>query len=479
MGLKADKHATFIKLFFINIFLLVISYGVFYREGFGADTISQHAIPLINIETWITYGRYFAYLFSMGLYELGINAVEHYHIFYIMFIVNTTLALSVYQRMFREFFEELIPLVLSTSLIFINGLFCESFMFPECFPGFSLAYLFSAIGAYLVSRKKLIEGLLTLLISALFYQAPVMIAVICIIGYLYFEDDMIVSLKLVAEGILFIIFGAGISFLTTVSGSFFAALLGDTPKAVNFLGIRGEIKNIIHGMLLFFQSGYRLLPPAYFLLIILIFAVLVFVISSANPKKSLSLFLIIIAVFGTAMILPRGSETPRLLGGLYAALAVILMASVIVGSKRKRTMLPMILVLCAFLYIQIISIYKIAQNHYKSNEIDLSDARSVYSEILNYERETGNTITKVAWTTDKNTFLVNEGIYYTCGQINERTLPLVAYSLLTYVSDGREYQKVQMDKAIYKKHFKGKDWSSFDASEQLVFDNDTLYWCVY
>lgn len=489
-----DNLKTFIRLTIINLILLIIAFGCFFREGFGADTISQHVIPLINIETWITYGRYLAYAFSIILYKLGINTVEHYHVFYIMFILNTAFALSFYQLMFIfvvikngknhapsfiMFAKEVFVVVLSTALIYINGLFCESFMFPECFPGFSLAFLFSAFGSLLISRKKVISGLITLFLSALFYQAPVMVAVICIIGFLFIENDTCADLKLAIKSVLLIIYGAAVCLLTTLSGSIFASMLGDTPKPVNFLGIKRELMNVLEGYLLFFKSGYRLLPSIYLPLFFLTITIILFIMASKDIRKGLSLIPVAIALFGTAMILSRGAEMPRLLGGLYAALSMFALFSAKVVNNKKSLSFVLTLITLLFLFIQTISIFRIAQNHYKSNETDLNDARSVYAEILKYEKETGNTVKKVAWSCDSDALLINDGIYYTCGQINERTLPLVAYSLLTYVSDGREYEKVQMDKKIFKNNFKNKNWTVFNAKEQLVFEGDTLYWCVY
>ena len=71
------------------------------------------------------------------------------------------------------------------------------------------------------------------------------------------------------------------------------------------------------------------------------------------------------------------------------------------------------------------------------------------------------------------------GVFYRCGQINERVLPLVPYSLLVYSADGHTFEKVQMDSMIEDEYFYGKNWDYFDAGEQMIFDGDTLYWCVY
>ena len=34
-------------------------------------------------------------------------------------------------------------------------------------------------------------------------------------------------------------------------------------------------------------------------------------------------------------------------------------------------------------------------------------------------------------------------------------------------------------RGLYNKYFKNKNWNYFNADEQLIFDNETLYWIKY
>lgn len=43
----------------------------------------------------------------------------------------------------------------------------------------------------------------------------------------------------------------------------------------------------------------------------------------------------------------------------------------------------------------------------------------------------------------------------------------------------RIYEKIKVPEEIYEQYFAQKDWDSFDAEEQMIFDGDTLYIAIY
>ncbi len=482
-------NKKYIKIFLIDLGMLLLAYGGFWREGFGADTLSQFAIPLINIETWITYGRFLAYAVNYALYNLGINTVYHYHIFYLFFMVVCAASLGIYQMVFIELFEKKLNGTLRetgffalTGIIFINGFFCENYMFPECFIGFSLAFLFSALGTFFITRGKYFSGGISLLVSALFYQAPVILSAIAVTFYFYMKSKGRPGKKELLTGFFTCIYAAFLALVTTMTGGQFAKMLGDTPKALEFAGIKSEIMRIVSGFMSFLKSGYNLLPPVYLPLIIMAIPIAFCLFTgifkgTGMISKWIWYIALHVILFGMAFLLSRGEATPRLLGGLYMTLAVLYMIPLVLSEDKRADYLWAVAI--AFFVIQVVFTNMVMMNHYISNELDINAGKLAYNEILKYEQETGNTVTKVARTTDESTFDTWPGVYYRCGQINERVMNIVPYSLLVYSSAGRSYEIVQMDKDIEEEYFAGKDWDSFDADEQMIFLGDTLYWCIY
>ena len=43
---------------------------------------------------------------------------------------------------------------------------------------------------------------------------------------------------------------------------------------------------------------------------------------------------------------------------------------------------------------------------------------------------------------------------------------------------GQNYVKKEVPENV-KGYFLNKDWNEFNAQEQVIFQGDTVYWCVY
>jgi len=172
--------------------------------------------------------------------------------------------------------------------------------------------------------------------------------------------------------------------------------------------------------------------------------------------------------------------TPRLMYGMYAAQMLFLMMTyLLTGGRGKR----ILLFLSAFyLCIQIVACNTIMMNHYISNEEDLQVAREAYAQIQYYEQTTGREIKHIAWCTDTNCENKYPNVYYQYGQINERVLSQTAYCMLVMATDNQRFTDealVPMKAEIYDQYFKGKNWDVFLPQEQMIFQGDTLYWCIY
>ena len=42
----------------------------------------------------------------------------------------------------------------------------------------------------------------------------------------------------------------------------------------------------------------------------------------------------------------------------------------------------------------------------------------------------------------------------------------------------QNYMKKEVPEAV-EKYFLDKDWNEFNVQEQIIFQGDTVYWCVY
>jgi hypothetical protein len=97
---------------------------------------------------------------------------------------------------------------------------------------------------------------------------------------------------------------------------------------------------------------------------------------------------------------------------------------------------------------------------------------------LKYESETGITVTKLAIIKDAYAPNHYEEVAYSTDQINERILGTATFSLIQIMTD-RVFEEIEIPQQVYNKYFKDKDWDYFDLRQQLVFENDEAYWCVF
>lgn len=512
----------------VNFCLLMTAFGGFLRDGFGADAAGQHVMARININRWPYNGRFLAYALNDLLDGFGINAVFHYRIFYLIFMVNCAFSLCVLQAMLDRFFlfegkekaepsgalpvremqegaaqeESLwsgdrimrqLPLYVLSGLFYINGLFTENFMFPECFLSFSLAYLLTSLAAYLVAvREKKIIGVLLLLAASLLYQAPVVAVPLFLISYWMMQNGGEITRKVLSRGGVWTFVCLLLAGGTTKIGGMLALRDGQLVKGVNPTGLGQVISSTARNLMAFGTSGFHLMPPLFLPLLSwgIPFCLLLY---GWHQKKIgrrpfcsvllAEIFFILLAMsLSIAVYQPNhyAEVTPRLMYGMYAAQMLFLMMTYLLTGSRGKQLL---FCLSAFyLCIQIVACNTIMMNHYISNEEDLQVAREAYAQIQYYEQTTGREIKHIAWCTDTNCENKYPNVYYQYGQINERVLSQTAYCMLVMATDNQRFTDealVPMKAEIYDQYFKGKNWDVFLPQEQMIFQGDTLYWCIY
>lgn len=522
------KYKRQVSRWIINFCLLMTAFGGFLRDGFGADAAAQHVMARININRWPYNGRFLAYWMNDLLDRAGVNAVFHYRVFYLIFMVNCTLSLCILQEMLERVFwferkervgasgalsvreiqqgkvqeesewsrkwviRQLLLYTLS-GLFYINGLFTENFMFPECFLSFSLAYLLCSLAAYLLAvRERNIVGFFLLLAASMLYQAPVAAVPIFIIAYRIMQERGEITKKTLRLSIIWVIAALFLAGGTTTVGGMMAAAKGELVKGVNPTGFGQVIASTGRNLLSFGVSGFHLMPPFCFPLLAWLLTIAILFDRWRKGKVKGKVFVLLLLSEAAFVLLAftlsiavyrpnRYAEvTPRLMYGMYAAQTLFMLMTAMFAGERGRRYLAYFSLL--YLCVQIAACNTIMMNHYISNEEDLQVAREAYAQIQYYEQKTGKEIKHIAWCTDTNCENKYPNVYYQYGQINERVLSQTAYCMLVMATDNQRFTDealVPMKAEIYDQYFKGKNWDVFLPQEQMIFQGDTLYWCIY
>ena len=99
---------------------------------------------------------------------------------------------------------------------------------------------------------------------------------------------------------------------------------------------------------------------------------------------------------------------------------------------------------------------------------------------MQYQEETGITVTKVGAVNDSSPVYYNPGVDYVNHDLNIRAMTVAwGWSNLLNFYCQTNYTIVTVPDNIYNTYFAGKNWNTLNLDEQAVFVDDTLYLAMY
>lgn len=162
----------------------------------------------------------------------------------------------------------------------------------------------------------------------------------------------------------------------------------------------------------------------------------------------------------------------------FASLIGIVLVYTFINTKPKvltKNILSILLI--TYLLIQYTSFQNIARDIYTLNYMDYNQFLQIREIVENYEKETGNAITKIA-TYKKEPQGTYPGIFIS-GDINLKAM-CPDWSRVDYLEYyfGRTLEEIEQSEEIYNMYFKDKDWEFFNK-EQIVLKDDIMHIYVY
>ncbi len=482
----------------IDFLIVFAAFAGFYTFSFGADTLTQFTNPMINIDAALTYGRYMYYFLTRSLYSFGILLTDYYKFSWAAFVICTTLfvyltQLSFYPLMEKEIEENGIIMKLAfifiTTILVVNGLCCEFLMFPEMFVVFGMAFFNAGLSIYFYSKKKYFFFIFFAIFGCMFYQTSLITMAIMIAAYIYIEGGYKITGKLFLREFISIAALMVIGVVNIISTSVLKniGIIEDNTRSIDTSGLKNRLIIMAHDYKTLLSSGLGLMPKLYLPLVLTILPFIFAIMYGVKNRKYVVIveyifiqFVLSLLAFALNMMEDtQTGMTPRLVYNFYT----VQVAMILISFKYIWEFDYVTNALCLFtgiyLMAQLLSCNLIAQNRHLSNEIDLMNARIIAEEIENYEAETGNTIKYIATYQDSVYTQTYPNVRYHVGAINEKSLGLVTYSLIRYVSGDDELRKIDPDKAVYNEYFKDKDWDCLVPDEQMVFIGDTLHYAAY
>ena len=478
-----------IKIYGINLLLFVIFWGGLLRTNYNADTIFHMVVDDADVRTNIEAGRYVIAFGDYILFRLGLRTTTNISVTMLLTFLIFALAMTETWKLFEQWSSEScwekIGYYIGTQMVFLNVLFAELLMFNECSIYFAFGYYMAVLGAKAFSKRKYILMVVYLCLAVMSYQYTVVFAAIMIAFWVCLEHREELTWDAVKNEICGIVIPMGIGGLDYLSVLILIRMgvIRAFGKPAGVGDISEKVEDALESLKGLYCNSAGIFPNLWVPLLFVIAIWGTILISCYKNRTLKKLFFIAIVWIGCHLLLyvipfmQVELEFPARMSFCFYLVqgGMVLLAHAVSDENIKKV----ILLFCmGYLIIQLLFTQFIISNRYVSNTLDEVYVNMAYQKILEYEKETGITVTGLAVADDAYAPDYYEEVNYKTGQINERCLGTVTNSLV-WVLTGRQFDRTPMDDEVYKEYFEGKDWDYLNLDEQLIIIGDTAYWCVF
>ena len=485
-SIQKYNHNIFIFVFNVLALSPLLIFG---GSNYSIDSCSILLDYNVHLNNFISGYRYFGAFLYKIIVALGYNPVVDSTADSVFYIIVAALAVTLLAKAFYNNLKDkdilsLFVVDLAVIVSVANVWLCDILSFPECVTITGVG-LFLCVAAVCVIDKKqsllrcLISVVLLVLSTAIYQQFISMFTVFAVALFglkAYNKKDFkaLINNYIKPAAVVFV---SGISYF--VIGKFVLADSGLQENSRIALSLQQVVDNVVyfathqHSYLKgrgFFSTE---LLTVLFLLIGLLWFACVMVDWLKNRKHIRTLFLLIsyaVAYLGTDLCgILSLSHAARAMFPLFSVFALFTMG-ILAFNNKKIIKTAVLLIVVIALSMNMIKIVEREALLKQQNAEDFLWASQVVYEIEKYEKENGITITAIELCDDAKTSPgYGESI---------RNVSYARKAILT-LSSGRDFSYKAMSDDKYKEYFKNKDWSVFDAQEQMIFEGDTLYLCCY
>lgn len=350
--------------------------------------------------------------------------------------------------------------------------------------------LFAILGACILAtdrKHRYLISLILVTISGLFYQTTSTIFVLLALVLIAIKHKE--NIKNIIKDTIIIALIYGFAMIVNFVGvKIWTVVLANNFRQFEFPTISTIIGTILKfgESILIYNVG---VGPKYWSLILLIVLTIIFVAGMVLRKKNYFMILEYIVLILLSILVPiipiivtpvdSQYIEPRMamsFGSIIGILIIFLLAVVEVDKNKVLLNILTIFTVLNFLGNSVFLIVA-SSSILLTNQLDKFTAQEMIKEINNYELSTGKKIRKIGVTYDKNYTLYYEGQpNLRCYNVRTIGVKWAVKEVITMYS-GKEYENIDVPKEIVEE-FLTKEWTSYDK-EQLVFDGENLYICIY
>lgn len=379
-------------------------------------------------------------------------------------------------------------ILMATTFIVLNCMSLEYLLYAEC-SVMCLSVLLCIIAARILtnqSKLRYLKALGLVVLATFCYQGSINIFITLVALLLFIDKDKKQIKELVKQ-----LFLAGtimaISFILNVIGIFIFSLFLEATQARivtsgimnNMLNFEPIIKTIFKATLI---TNFNLWPSAITLIIMAISTIIISYFD--KPIERIIKYFIIIFIAIASCILPiffmkSPSVEPRTSMAIGAIIGISLVYLSSFDTKKRILEKIITGITIGFFVFNTINTVQIFTAHIATNKVDDNMGISIKYKLEQYEKESGNTVTKVAYYRDLKHRDFNYGYNKKFSSFTQRAFDnyFCIVEALNYYCN-RKFEATKMDEKIYMENFAGKNWDTY-SDEQIVFNEDTMYICTY
>lgn len=491
------------KNLYFSFLITLVFFGTFINLDFATDTYIDFVKPAREIfYSFINSGRF------ITAFYIGVVHVFHFSDALVCFcsysIAIICITLSVYNLFLvinKKVKNEVLCLLVSTITI-INPFSIELFLFLE--KGvFAFAVLLSVLAfanftKYLDGNKKAIKYIFLFMLIAVFsYQGVVGLFVGLSVVYIVLYSK---NIKEFIKNNIIALLGYGIPAIINLLS---VRIFFYNDRVNGSIILNESIEKVINGLKEMFQA-YYILPENNFLIVLIVVTIFALIMIGINKEdkikfkvlKILSVFYIALAIIGVTVVpqlmqntaniwfVPRSTYPFGAIIGIFMMYIILNLKDINISNDKlniKYTInissLLIIIIVVIELFIQLYSFNKIEVEHYNLNYTDKINSLTIGEEIIKYENETGNKVTKICVYQDK--YVSQTYPYLTAlKDINVSGFyPTWSVASMINYYNNMNLEEVEKDSKI-QKTFSEYDWNNFNK-EQIVFIGDTLHYCKF
>ena len=432
-------------------------------------------------------GRIFMSLIGLIASKINIGIILYVSILTtIGILISNMCVLKIYKIVNRDK-EKINYLLLCISYITIyNCMYLENLYFTECIVMALSIYLFILAADKLVNKDCFFIPLLLTIIGVFCYQGTINFFITFSFLLVIIKEKKINKKVIVKMEIVLVICLCSM-ILNIIQVKICGMLLNlEQTRTGGVNLIIDNIKYMISNLDELILKHYIFPKGLLFLFwIITIISVLIYEYKNDNNSQNIInlILLTIIAVVSSILINIVSLSSFALarmifsIGALEGLFYIYIYSNMEILSKKNYKII-FIIIFITYLIINIYNTESILIKHKIANRLDKEEALKVNEIITEYEDENNVKIENISISVDKN-------VTWTYKKLNDDS-PYSHRALMIWWDNvevinyytGRHLKRVDMDKDIYIKYFKNKNWDELDK-EQFVFEGNTLYCCSY